>query len=196
MRKIRQESSGDVMCYWMEQGLSDETGFINCYLTCWKFTCQLHFDNTCTSSDWFQEVVYVCSENQNTFWRLIYLTLILLHRIDSKTFVTILRIRKNNNRADLDSIYKKIKKVFKFWTTKEFIDNRIHTLVNDGKVMNKLNGNADSYYVNSELLGRSLQLRPATLVKRSLWHRCFPVDFVKFRKKKTFLQNISGRLLL
>ena len=53
MRKIRQESSGDVMCYWMEQGLSDETGFINCYLTCWKFTCQLHFDNTCTSSDLF-----------------------------------------------------------------------------------------------------------------------------------------------
>ena len=24
-------------------------------------------------------------------------------------------------------------------------------------------------------------LRPATLLKRSLWHRCFPVNFAKFR---------------
>ena len=38
-------------------------------------------------------------------------------------------------------------------------------------------------------------LRPATLLKRRLWRRCFPVNFVKFLKTP-FLQNTSGRLLL
>ena len=33
---------GDVTSYRMEQGLSNGTGYINCYLTCRKFTCQLH----------------------------------------------------------------------------------------------------------------------------------------------------------
>ena len=38
-------------------------------------------------------------------------------------------------------------------------------------------------------------LRHATLVKKRLWHRCFPVNFVKFLRIP-FLQNTSGRLLL
>ena len=38
-------------------------------------------------------------------------------------------------------------------------------------------------------------LRPATLLKKRLWHRCFPVNFVKFLRA-SFLQNTSGRLLL
>ena len=36
---------------------------------------------------------------------------------------------------------------------------------------------------------------PATLLKKRLWHRCFPVNFVKFLRTP-FLQNTSGRLLL
>ena len=38
-------------------------------------------------------------------------------------------------------------------------------------------------------------LRPATLLKKRLWYRCFPVNFAKF-PRTTFLQNTSGRLLL
>ena len=38
-------------------------------------------------------------------------------------------------------------------------------------------------------------LQPATLSKRRLWHRCFPVNFVKFLRTP-FSQNTSGRLLL
>ena len=34
-----------------------------------------------------------------------------------------------------------------------------------------------------------------TLLKKRLWHRCFPVNFVKFLRTP-FLQNTSGRLLL
>ena len=64
LRKIRViESSGDVTSYRMEQGLSNGTGYINCYLDCWKFTCQLRFDNTCPRSNSFQEVVNICSDN-------------------------------------------------------------------------------------------------------------------------------------
>ena len=41
---------------------------------------------------------------------------------------------------------------------------------------------------------RSSDPRPATLLKRKLWHRCFPVNFAKFLRTP-FLQNTSGRLL-
>ena len=34
-----------------------------------------------------------------------------------------------------------------------------------------------------------------SLLKKKLWHRCFPVNFAKFLRTP-FLQNISGRLLL
>ena len=56
------------------------------------------------------------------------------NKIDNKIFVTILRIRKNNNRADLDSIYKEIKKSLDYEdVTRELLDYRIHMLINDGK---------------------------------------------------------------
>ena len=42
---------------------------------------------------------------------------------------------------------------------------------------------------------RSQQPRPATSLKKSLWHRCFPVNFSKFLRTP-ILQNTSGRLLL
>ena len=38
-------------------------------------------------------------------------------------------------------------------------------------------------------------LRPATLLKKRLWHGCVPVKFVKFLRTP-FLQNTSGGLLL
>ena len=37
-------------------------------------------------------------------------------------------------------------------------------------------------------------LRPATSLKKRLWRRCFPVNFVTFLRTP-FLQNRSGRLL-
>ena len=38
-------------------------------------------------------------------------------------------------------------------------------------------------------------LTPATLLKKTPWHRCFPVNFAKFLRTP-FLQNTPGRLLL
>ena len=42
---------------------------------------------------------------------------------------------------------------------------------------------------------RNVKFVSATLLKERLWHRCFPVNFVKFLRPP-FLQNTSGRLLL
>ena len=39
--------------------------------------------------------------------------------------------------------------------------------------------------------GAATMLRHATLVKKRLWHRCFPENFVKFLRAP-FLQNTSG----
>ena len=74
---------------------------------------------------------------------------------DNEIFVIVLRITENNNRSDfeIDLIYNEIEKSIDFEdVTKEFLDDRIHTLINDGKIINKLIPNADSYYVNSELV--------------------------------------------
>ena len=39
------------------------------------------------------------------------------------------------------------------------------------------------------------KLCSVTLLKKRLWHKCFPVNFALFLKAR-FLQKISGRLLL
>ena len=41
------------------------------------------------------------------------------------------------------------------------------------------------------ILNKVAGLSPATLLKKRLWHRCFPVNFAKFLRMP-FLQNTSG----
>ena len=47
----------------------------------------------------------------------------------------------------------------------------------------------------SRFFNKVAGLRPVTLLKKRLWHKCFPVNFAKFLRI-LFLQNTSGRLLL
>ena len=51
------------------------------------------------------------------------------------------------------------------------------------------------YLCQSLFLNKVGGLRPATLLKKRLWHRCLPMNFAKFLIKP-FLQNTSGRPLL
>ena len=46
----------------------------------------------------------------------------------------------------------------------------------------------------SRFFNKVAGLRPATLLKKSSQHRCFPVNFAEFLRTP-FLQNTSGRLL-
>ena len=82
-------------------------------------------------------------------------------KIDDTIFSIIIQILKNNDRADIDNIHKQIIKTANFEKiTKEFLGDRIHTLITDGKIINKINCNADSYYVNEkEIKTESLNLQ-------------------------------------
>ena len=65
--------------------------------------------------------------------------------IDEAIFSTMLQICKINNRANIGSIYEQIIKNIEFEdVTKEFINGRIHTLINYEKVINKRTRNSDS----------------------------------------------------
>ena len=50
------------------------------------------------------------------------------------------------------------------------------------------------YLCQSLFFNKVAGLRPTTLLKKRLWHRCFLVNFAKFLRR-SFLQNTSGRLL-
>ena len=39
-------------------------------------------------------------------------------------------------------------------------------------------------------------VRPATLLKKRLWHRCFPVNFVKFLRTPFFTEHLWWLLLM
>ena len=55
--------------------------------------------------------------------------------------------------SDIGSIYKQTIKTIDFEdVTKELLDDRIHKFINDKKIINKRNRNADSYYVNMKLV--------------------------------------------
>ena len=72
-------------------------------------------------------------------------------RIDDAILSIILEIRKNQNQADVDNTHKQIIKTADFDNiTKEVLADRIHTLIINGKVVNKINRNYDSFYVNEK----------------------------------------------
>ena len=54
---------------------------------------------------------------------------------------------------------------------------------------------ARKYLCQSLFFIKVAGIKPATLLKKRLWQRRFPVNFAKFLRTP-FLKNISGRLLL
>ena len=61
-------------------------------------------------------------------------------------------------------------------------------------VFNNFTKCTEKYLCQALFFDKVAGLRPATLLKKRLWHRCFPVNFVKFLRT-LFLQNNSERLL-
>ena len=62
-------------------------------------------------------------------------------------------------------------------------------------VLRKLIKFIGKHLCQSLFFNKVADLRPAFSLKQRLWHRCFPVNFVRFQRTH-FLQNTSGRLLL
>ena len=54
---------------------------------------------------------------------------------------------------------------------------------------------AGKHLCQSLFFSKVSDLRPATLLKKRHWHRCFPVSCTKFLRT-LFLQKTSGRLVL
>ena len=47
----------------------------------------------------------------------------------------------------------------------------------------------------TKFTGKHLCLRPATLLKKSLWYKCFPVNFAKFIRTPFFIEQLRWLLL-
>ena len=54
-----------------------------------------------------------------------------------------------------------------------------------------------NYYQTSEAAAQTCSVKkpPATLLKKRLWHRCFPVNFAKFLKTPFFTEHLWWLLL-
>ena len=51
------------------------------------------------------------------------------------------------------------------------------------------------YLCQSLFFNKVACLRPATLLKKRLWHRCFPVNFVKFSRTPFSIEHVRWLLL-
>ena len=54
----------------------------------------------------------------------------------------------------------------------------------------------ENYLCQRLLFRKAAGLRPATLLKKSLCHRCFPVNFAKFLKTRFFTEHLRWLLLI
>ena len=80
-----------------------------------------------------------------------------LNHLDHKIYSAIKQIRGQKNRADINSIHKEIVKAIDFEAiSKEFLNERIEMLLQNDKIINRLNRNKNSYRLNESLLDSSM----------------------------------------
>ena len=76
-----------------------------------------------------------------------------LSAVDSHIFDIIAKLKQQSKCAGIDSIQAHIIKTADFEdVTKGNFQERMNSLVSDGKVVNKLNRNKNSYYINRDLV--------------------------------------------
>ena len=75
-----------------------------------------------------------------------------LSALDSNIFVIIATLKRQSKRADIGSIHAHITKTVDFEDiTKGNLQERMNSLISDGKMVNKSNRNKDSYWLNLDL---------------------------------------------
>ena len=73
--------------------------------------------------------------------------------LDSYSFAIIAQLKQQSKRADINSIHADIIKTVDFKDiTKTNLQERINSLISDGKVVYKLNRNKESYWINLDLV--------------------------------------------
>ena len=83
-----------------------------------------------------------------------------LNHLDHKIQSAIKQIRGQKICADIKSIHKEIVKVIDFKSiSKEFLNDRIEMLLQNEKIINRLNRNKNSYHLNESLLDEGRYIR-------------------------------------
>ena len=73
--------------------------------------------------------------------------------LDSFIFTIIAKLKQRSKRADINSIHADIIKTVDFKdTTKTNLQERMNSLISDGKVVNKSNRNKESYWISLDLV--------------------------------------------
>ena len=64
-----------------------------------------------------------------------------------------------------------------------------------GKIRIRKIPNTDPFHAVLRTQSNIAGLRPANLLKKRLWHRCFPVNFAKFLRTSSFIEHLWWLLL-
>ena len=82
-----------------------------------------------------------------------------INDLNNNIFTIIEKLKRQSKRADTDSIHSHLIKTSTFQNTdKETLRERIDFLINQGKIINKINRNKDSFWINEELVDINSQL--------------------------------------
>ena len=101
---------------------------------------------------------------------------------------------ERNNRIDyIDNSNSLIKCLFNFHKVFSNSDRKRCVQTGDLRDFVKFTG---KHLCQSLFFNKFAALRPATLLKKRLWHRCFPVKFVKILRTRFVAQQLRPTTLL
>ena len=76
-----------------------------------------------------------------------------LNTSNANIIAIINKLKNQNKRADIDSIHKQLVKTTSMQDlTKEDLLKKVHDLETEGKIVNKLNRNKDSFHVSKDIV--------------------------------------------
>ena len=75
-----------------------------------------------------------------------------LNTLNASIITIIHKLKNQNKRADIDSIYKQLVKTSMQDHTKKDLLKKVHDFETDGKIVNKLNRNKDAFHVRKDIV--------------------------------------------
>ena len=78
-------------------------------------------------------------------------------KLDNTILHVIKKIKKQHQRADIERIFDEVTKTIDFQdTTKDFINDSVNQLLQSDKLINKINGSKDSFFLNEDKIDTSI----------------------------------------
>ena len=74
-----------------------------------------------------------------------------LFNLDNSILYSIKKIKKQHQRADIERIFGEVTKTIEFQDlSKNSVQDRVDYLINSNKIINKINRNQDSFFLNED----------------------------------------------